>query len=224
MNDLVVSSERQFGRALFGLNKTEVYSYLNEVSSSYEELQLQIQVLKDQNDKLSDSNRDNALKLYNIQGELTDAQRKSDRASVELDATKKQVAALQKELSAAENRIRKLTDALIQAEVDIPEEPVKTEETKPEESKGFTPNPIFDDVPKKEAPKDIFADLRSQAAAEKSQQAPEPKESVKPDTSSTSSANNFDDEEVYAGEVDIEVDESMLIGNSDDEEEGFTFL
>ena len=29
MNDIVVSSEKQFGRALFGLNRNEVYTYLN---------------------------------------------------------------------------------------------------------------------------------------------------------------------------------------------------
>ena len=45
MNDIVVSSEKQFGKALFGLNRNEVYSYLNQVRSAYEELQLQIQVL-----------------------------------------------------------------------------------------------------------------------------------------------------------------------------------
>jgi predicted RNase H-like nuclease (RuvC/YqgF family) len=226
MNELVVSSDRQFGRALFGLNKTEVYQYLNEISSSYEELQLQIQVLKDQNDKLSDSNRDNALKLYNIQGELTEAQRKTDKANVELEASKKQVAALQKELAAAENRIQKLTDAVIKSGAEVPDEPAEPVKTESTESKGFTPKPIFGDEPKTEKPKDIFADLRSQAAAERADSAvkEEPVTAVEPDTSTTSSANNFDDDEVYAGEVDIEVDESMLIGNSDDEEEGFTFL
>lgn len=229
MNELVVSSDRQFGRALFGLNKAEVYNYLNQVSSSYEELQLQIQVLKNQNDKLSDSNRDNALKLYNIQGELTEAQRKTDKANVELEASKKQVAALQKELAAAEKRIQKLTDELIKAGSAVSEEPVK--ETKPEveESKGFTPKPIFEDEPKKEAPKDIFADLRSQAAAERVEEhakvTPDPVViTPQPDISTTSSADNFDEDEVYAGEVEIQVDESMLIGNDDDDDEGFTFL
>ena len=36
MNDIVVSSEKQFGRALFGLNRNEVYTYLNQVRSAYE--------------------------------------------------------------------------------------------------------------------------------------------------------------------------------------------
>lgn len=234
MNELVVSSDRQFGRAIFGLNKSEVYSYLNQISSSYEELQLQIQVLKDQNNKLSDSNRDNALKLYNIQGELTEAQRKTDKANVELEASKKQVVALQKELAAAEKRIQKLTDELIKAGGAVAEEPVKERKPEAEAPKGFTPKPIFEDEPKKEAPKDIFADLRSQAEAERKEQesmaaetsaVPEPEAAPQPDISSTvASANNFDDDEVYAGEVEIEVDESMLIGNDDDEDDGFTFL
>lgn len=237
MNDLVVSSDRQFGRALFGLNKAEVYSYLNQISSSYEELQLQIQVLKDQNNKLSDSNRDNALKLYNIQGELTEAQRQADKANVELEAGRKQIAALQKELTAAEKRIQKLTDELIKAGGSVAEEPVETVKSEEKESKGFTPKPIFEEepvkeTPKQEASKDIFADLRSQAAAERKEEqasaAPidsEPASSSQADISQTvASANNFDDEEVYAGEVEIEVDESMLIGNDDEEDEGFTFL
>ncbi len=241
MNELVVSSDKQFGRALFGLNKAEVYNYLNQISSSYEELQLQIQVLKDQNNKLSDSNRDNALKLYNIQGELTEAQRKTDKANVELEASKKQAAALQKELAAAEKRIQKLTDELIKAGGSVTAEPVKESKQEAEETKGFTPKPIFEDEPKKEAPKDIFADLRSQAAAEQMKEqekansdpivTPEPSvisESVvtpQADTaSSVSSANNFDEDEVYAGEVEVEVDESMLIGDDDDDDEGFTFL
>ena len=76
MNEIVVSSDRRFSRAILGLNKTEVYSYLNEISSAYEELQLQIQVLKDQNNKLSDSNRDNALKLYNLQNDITETQKR----------------------------------------------------------------------------------------------------------------------------------------------------
>lgn len=276
MNDLVVSTDKQFSRALFGLNRNEVYMYLSKVSTSYEELQLQIQVLKDQNDKLSDSNRDNALKLYNIQGELTEAQRKTDKATIELEAALKQISALKKELADAERRIQKLTDELIKngSEVSAPE---KEPEVKRD---PFTPKPIFDDVktpePPKEEPvkeepvkeevvkedpiftepvkeeapkqeevkiefktetktepvKDLFADLRSQAAAEAKAEKSEPFFSMqsdkvvtpKPDTSTTSSANNFDDDEVYAGEVDIEIDESMLIGNDDDEDEGFNFL
>lgn len=264
MNDLVVSSDKKFSRALFGLNRNEVYMYLSKVSSSYEELQLQIQVLKDQNDKLSDSNRDNALKLYNIQGELTEANRKTDKATVELEAALKQIAALKKELADAERRIQKLTDDLIKNGGEVSAE----ESSKPSESKfdpkEFTPKPIFDDEvkpePKKEEPivvepvkeeapkkeevkfetknepvKDIFADLRSQAAAEKAEAEKAKEEpffsmqsdkvvTPKPDTSTTSSANNFDEDEVYAGEVDIEIDESMLIGNDDDEDEGFNFL
>ena len=90
MNDIVVSSEKQFGRALFGLNRNEVYTYLNQVRSAYEELQLQIQVLKEQNDKLSDSNRDNALKLYNLQNDITEAKRKVDRSNVEVESLKKE--------------------------------------------------------------------------------------------------------------------------------------
>lgn len=225
MNEIVVSSDRRFGRAILGLNRAEVYAYLNEISSAYEELQLQIQVLKDQNNKLSDSNRDNALKLYNLQNDITEAQKKTDLANVELEAAKKESAALRKELSAAEKRISKLTDQLIKAgaEVSAEEAPKHVEA---EEEKGFTPKPIFDfdeeekkpEEPKEEKPKDIFAELRdiaSNEAAKKAAAAP------KQETSETVSD---DDDDVYAGEVEIKVDESMLIGNDDDEEEGFTFL
>lgn len=227
MNEIVVSSDRRFGRAILGLNKAEVYAYLNEVSSAYEELQLQIQVLKDQNNKLSDSNRDNALKLYNLQNDVTEAQKKTDRANVELEAAKKECAALRKELEAAEKRISKLTDELIKAGSGaadpLEEEKPKREEPVAEETKGFTPKPIFDveeEVKKPEGPKDIFAELREIASNEAKQAKPEVTESQPAD----SGTDAFDDEEVYAGEVEIKVDESMLIGNDDDEEEGFTFL
>lgn len=219
MNEIVVSSDRHFGRAILGLNKAEVYAYLNEISSAYEELQLQIQVLKDQNNKLSDSNRDNALKLYNLQSDITEAQKKTDLANVELEAAKKECAALRKELAAAEKRISKLTDDLIKTGADIPvEEKPKAEALDTEEAKGFTPKPIFDfDEPKKEGPKDIFAELRDIASSEKKQKEAARSQTEAPDT-------DVSEDEVYAGEVEVKVDESMLIGNDDDDDEGFTFL
>lgn len=233
MNEIVVSSERHFSRAILGLNKTEVYSYLNEVSSAYEELQLQIQVLKDQNNKLADSNRENALKLYNLQNDITEAQKKTDRANVELEAAKKENAALRRELDAAEKRISKLTDDLIKtgADIAVAEKP-KTEEPKVEETKGFTPKPIFDteekkaeepkaEEPVKEEPKDIFAELKDLAAKEKEAKQEAAAETV---DNTASSVDVINEDEVYAGEVEIVVDESMLIGNDDDDDEGFTFL
>lgn len=273
MNELVVSSDRTFSRALFGLNKVEVYTYLNEISSAYEELQLQITVLKDQNNKLADSNRDNALKLYNLQNDITEAQKKSDLANAELEAAKKEATALRQELEAAKKRITKLTDELIKANASggssdeaaqmVAEE--KAEETisiKREPEIGFTPKPIFGDeepVKAKDEPKDIFAELRNIAEKEKQSveepKKPEPvveepkkfepeieevkipdsfiqeikipdslREKVKMSEPKVSSAANVEEDEVYAGEVEIKLDDSMLIGNEDDEDEGFNFL
>lgn len=229
MNELVVSSEKTFGRALFGLNRNEVYAYLNQVSSAYEELQLQTQVLKDQNNKLADSNRDNALKIYNLQNDITEEQRKFDKVNVELEALKKENAALHRELEAAERRISKLTDELIKtgAEIEVEQKP----EPAPKqgivgEEKGFTPKPIFDEPvePKKERGtiKDIFAELKETAAKEAAGEA-----TVHTETSAAepvTSDNSANEDEVYAGEVEVKVDESMLIGNDDDDDEGFTFL
>lgn len=220
MNDIVVSSEKQFGRAILGLNRNEVYTYLNQISGAYEELQLQIQVLKEQNDKLSDSNRDNALKLYNLQNEITEAQRKYDRANVEMEAAKKESRALRQELDAAERRIQKLTDELIKAggegTVSQPSE------SRREEPKAEPPK---DETPKSGGIKDIFADLRREAAQEKKEE--EAKEKPVEPTVTVEAAEPMiseDGEEIYAGEVEIKVDESMLIGNDDDEDEGFNFL
>lgn len=238
MNEIVVSSEKQFGRAILGLNKNEVYAYLNQISGAYEELQLQIQVLKEQNDKLSDSNRDNALKLYNLQNDITEAQRKYDRANVELEAAKKESRALRKELDAAERRIQKLTDELIKAggEGSINEASAgrQTEPVKPMNTEAVKAEPIpempIQEEPKEEIPKsgsikDIFADLRREAAQERKEeearvQKPEPTVSFE----AAEPVISEDGEEVYAGEVEIKVDESMLIGNDDDEDEGFNFL
>lgn len=225
MNDIVVSSEKQFGRAILGLNRNEVYTYLNQISGAYEELQLQIQVLKEQNDKLSDSNRDNALKLYNLQNEITEAQRKYDRANVEMEAAKKESRALRQELDAAERRIQKLTDELIKAggegTVSQPSES-RREEPKVEMPKAEPPK---DETPKSGGIKDIFADLRREAAQEKKEE--EAKEKPVEPTVTVEAAEPMiseDGEEIYAGEVEIKVDESMLIGNDDDEDEGFNFL
>lgn len=224
MNDIVVSSEKQFGRALFGLNRNEVYTYLNQVRSAYEELQLQIQVLKEQNDKLSDSNRDNALKLYNLQNDITEAKRKVDRSNVEVESLKKENRSLRQELDAAERRIQKLTDELIKNGGELKtEEPVKREEPRSTVVKPERPEPIFaesiQEEPKAGNIKDIFADLRKEAAQEAAEEKkPEPVvKEAEPITSE-------DGEEVYAGEVEVKVDESMLIGNDDDEDEGFNFL
>lgn len=229
MNELVVSSEKTFGRALFGLNRNEVYAYLNQVSSAYEEMQLQAQVLKDQNNKLADSNRDNALKIYNLQNDITEEQRKFDKVNVELEALKKENAALHRELEAAERRISKLTDELIKTGVEIEVEQ-KPEPTPKQgivgEEKGFTPKPIFDESvePKKERGtiKDIFAELKETAAKEAAGEA-----TVHTETSAAepvTSGDSANEDEVYAGEVEVKVDESMLIGNDDDDDEGFTFL
>ena len=228
MNELVVSSEKTFGRALFGLNRNEVYAYLNQVSSAYEELQLQTQVLKDQNNKLADSNRDNALKIYNLQNDITEEQRKFDKVNVELEALKKENAALHRELEAAERRISKLTDELIKtgAEIEVEQKP----EPAPKqgiigEEKGFTPKPIFDEPvePKKESTiKDIFAELKETAAKEAASEA-----AVHTETSAAepvTSDNSANEDEVYAGEVEVKVDVTKLIGNDDDDDEGFTFL
>lgn len=221
MNEIVVSSDRRFSRAILGLNKTEVYSYLNEISSAYEELQLQIQVLKDQNNKLSDSNRDNALKLYNLQNDITETQKRMDRVNVELEAAKKEKEALHKELEAAEKRIAKLTDELIKASADSGQSDEETGEQMTEKDpKAFTPKPVFEtEESKKEKPKDIFAELRDIAKKEAEQQAEK-----EADRADASSADVIQEDEVYSGEVEVKVDESKLIGNEDDEEEGFTFL
>lgn len=239
MNELVVSSERTFSRALFGLNKNEVYTYLNQMSSAYEELQLQTQVLKDQNDKLADSNRDNALKIYNMQTDITEAQRKVDKAKVELDAAKKQIEALKKELedakketAAAEKRIKTLTDELIKAGGATKDDADSASNADADlfgskvEEKTVDTEPIIAEEPKEEPkkPYDIFADMRKDVAEEKAKAKAKAAVASEKDTSTVSSANNFDDDEVYAGEVEIQVDESMLIGNEDDEDEGFSFL
>ena len=155
MNEIVVSSEKRFSKAILGLNKNEVYMYLSQVSSAYEELQLQIQVLKEQNNTLSDSNRENALKLYNLQNEVTEAQKKADRTNAEAESLKKENASLKRELETAERRISKLTDDLIKTGADIESEPVKTEaspveETVAETKKEYTPDPIFAEPEKKE--------------------------------------------------------------------------
>ena len=230
MNEIVVSSEKRFSKAILGLNKNEVYMYLNQVSSAYEELQLQIQVLKEQNNTLSDSNRENALKLCNLQNEVTEAQKKADRTNAEAESLKKENASRKRELETAERRISKLTDDLIKTGADIEPEPVKTEaspveETVAETKKDYTPDPIFAEPEKKEESvnnggfRDIFADLRSSVVKEAEQ---EKKEDVQ--TAAAVDTGAEDDDEVYAGEVETKVDESMLIGNDDDEEEGFTFL
>lgn len=232
MNELVVSGEKTFGRAIFGLNRNEVYEYLNQVSSAYEELQLQIQVLKEQNNKLSDSNRDNALKIYNLQNDVTEEQRKFDKVNVELEAMKKENAALHRELEAAERRISKLTDELIKTgvEIEVEKKPQPVQAQGIVEEKGFTPKPIFDEPAaskqEKTGVKDIFAELKETAAKEAASEAA--KEAVlhtgSSDTQAAGTVIESDGDEVYAGEVEVKVDESMLIGNDDDDDEGFTFL
>lgn len=235
MNDLVVSSDKQFSRTLFGLNRTEVYNYLNQVSTACEDMKFQIQVLKEQNDKLSDTNRDNVLKIRDIQDEVTEAQRKTDKVNVELEAALKQITELKKELAASKDRAEILTDELKKAGIPIPAE-ATTAATSAKAGTAKTEAPkSAKTAPKKDTSKDIFADLRNEAAAEKKAAADKKaaekkaaedkkKAAAKTDTSKTSSADIFDDDEVYAGEVEIEVDESMLIGSDDDADEGFSFL
>lgn len=231
MNEIVVSSDKRFSRAILGLNKAEVYAYLNQISSAYEELQLQIQVLKEQNNTLSDSNRENALKLYNLQNDITEAQKKTDRANAELETAKKEASNLRRDLQAAEKRISQLTDALIKAGNGASDMIPKAEVPSAEENKGFTPKPIFEEEKKPEEPgkgtiKDIFAELRQKAESEKSAKDNSGKveSAVQTGTENPVEASDADGEEVYAGEVEIKVDESMLIGNDDDDDEGFTFL
>lgn len=226
MNEIVVSSEKQFGKALFGLNRNEVYSYLNQVRSAYEELQLQIQVLKEQNDKLSDSNRENALKLYNLQNEITEAQRKTDRSNVEVEALKKENRSLRQEMDAAERRIQKLTDELIKSGGEMStEEPERRRDPRGTVEKPapepIAAEPVQEEAAKTSAIKDIFADLRREVAQETAAEEQEPEKTIAGETEPISSE---DGEEVYAGEVEVKVDESMLIGNNDDEDEGFNFL
>ena len=237
MNDLVVSSDKQFSRTLFGLNRTEVYNYLNQVSTACEDMKFQIQVLKEQNDKLSDTNRDNVLKIRDIQDEVTEAQRKTDKVNVELEAALKQITELKKELAASKKRTEVLTDELKKAGIPVPADAMDattTTSAKAGTAKTEAPKSAKT-APKKDTSKDIFADMRNEAAAEKKAAADKraadkkaaedkKKAAAKPDTSKTSSADIFDDDEVYAGEVEIEVDESMLIGSDDDADEGFSFL
>lgn len=230
MNEIVVSSEKRFSRAILGLNKAEVYAYLNQISSAYEELQLQIQVLKEQNNTLSDSNRENALKLYNLQNDITEAQKKTDRANAECEAAKKECSDLRRELQAAERRIGQLTDALIKAgdgAADVLPK-AEPEEKAAEERKGFTPKPVFEEdqnakEPGKGGIKDIFAELRQKVSSEKAAEDHVKKEEPTEQTV-VEDTLNAGGEEVYAGEVEVKVDESMLIGNDDDDDEGFTFL
>lgn len=231
MNEIVVSSDKRFSRAILGLNKTEVYAYLNQISSAYEELQLQIQVLKEQNNTLSDSNRENALKLYNLQNDITEAQKKTDRANAELETVRKEASNLRRDLQAAEKRISQLTDALIKAGNGTSDMIPEAEEPPVEENKGFTPKPIFEEERKPEESdkgtiKDIFAELRQKADSEKAAEnnADREESAVQTGTEGSVEVSDADGEEVYAGEVEVKVDESMLIGNDDDDDEGFTFL
>ena len=159
-----------------------------------------------------------------FQNDITEAKRKVDRSNVEVESLKKENRSLRQELDAAERRIQKLTDELIKNGGELKtEEPVKREEPRSTVVKPERPEPIFaepvQEEPKAGNIKDIFADLRKEAAQEAAEEKkPEPVvKEAEPITSE-------DGEEVYAGEVEVKVDESMLIGNDDDEDEGFNFL
>ena len=185
-----------FKKGLFGYKAAEVDSFKDTVFRAYSDLSKDYEETKDKFDKLTKAMEDTRLKLFELENKLQQAENVSTDAGESVEAKKRADQIIKNAEAAAADIIAK---AKAQSE--------KLESTAKPKA----------EAPKTEAPKPEVEPAKESASSKFFKKAD--------DDVHTAATSNDDDDEIFVGEIeDARKPDRMMIGDGEEEDEGFEFL
>lgn len=185
-----------FKKGLFGYKAAEVDSFKDTVFRAYSDLSKDYEETKDKFDKLTKAMEDTRLKLFELENKLQQAENVSTDAGESVEAKKRADQIIKNAEAAAADIIAK---AKAQSE--------KLESTAKPKA----------EAPKAEAPKPEVEPAKESASSKFFKKAD--------DDVHTAATSNDDDDEIFVGEIeDARKPDRMMIGDGEEEDEGFEFL
>ena len=185
-----------FKKGLFGYKAAEVDSFKDTVFRAYSDLSKDYEETKDKFDKLTKAMEDTRLKLFELENKLQQAENVSTDAGESVEAKKRADQIIKNAEATAADIIAK---AKAQSE--------KLESTAKPKA----------EAPKTEAPKPEVEPAKESASSKFFKKAD--------DDVHTAATSNDDDDEIFVGEIeDARKPDRMMIGDGEEEDEGFEFL
>lgn len=185
-----------FKKGLFGYKAAEVDSFKDTVFRAYSDLSKDYEETKDKFDKLTKAMEDTRLKLFELENKLQQAENVSTDAGESVEAKKRADQIIKNAEAAAADIIAK---AKAQSE--------KLESTAKPKA----------EAPKAEAPKPEVEPAKESASSKFFKKTD--------DDVHTAATSNDDDDEIFVGEIeDARKPDRMMIGDGEEEDEGFEFL
>lgn len=185
-----------FKKGLFGYKAAEVDSFKDTVFRAYSDLSKDYEETKDKFDKLTKAMEDTRLKLFELENKLQQAENVSTDAGESVEAKKRADQIIKNAEATAADIIAK---AKAQSE--------KLESTAKPKA----------EAPKAEAPKPEVEPAKESASSKFFKKAD--------DDVHTAATSNDDDDEIFVGEIeDARKPDRMMIGDGEEEDEGFEFL
>lgn len=185
-----------FKKGLFGYKAAEVDSFKDTVFRAYSDISKDYEETKDKFDKLTKAMEDTRLKLFELENKLQQAENVSTDAGESVEAKKRADQIIKNAEATAADIIAK----------------AKAQSEKLESSAK----------PKAEAPKADAPKVEPEPAKESASSKFFKKADEDVHTAATS---NDDDDEIFVGEIeDARKPDRMMIGDGEEEDEGFEFL
>lgn len=185
-----------FKKGLFGYKAAEVDSFKDTVFRAYSDLSKDYEETKEKFDKLTKAMEDTRLKLFELENKLQQAENVSTDAGESVEAKKRADQIIKNAEATAADIIAK---AKAQSE--------KFESTAKPKA----------EAPKAEAPKPEVEPAKESASSKFFKKAD--------DDVHTAATSNDDDDEIFVGEIeDARKPDRMMIGDGEEEDEGFEFL
>lgn len=184
-----------FKKGLFGYKAADVDSFKDTVFRAYSDLSKDYEETKEKFDKLTKAMEDTRLKLFELENKLQEAENVSTSTGESVEAQKKADQIIKNAEATAADIIAK---------------------AKAQSEKFETSAKPKAEAPKQEAPK--AAEPAKESASSKFFKKSE--EDVH-----TAATSNDDDDEIFVGEIeDARKPDRMMIGDGEEEDEGFEFL
>ena len=185
-----------FKKGLFGYKAAEVDSFKDTVFRAYNDLSKDYEETKEKFDKLTKAMEETRLKLFELENQLQQAENVSTSAGEGVEAQKK-------------------ADQIIKNAEATAADIIAKAKAQSEKLEGAAKPKA--EAPKAEAPK---------AEPEPAKESASSKFFKKSDEDvHTAATNNDDDDEIFVGEIeDARKPDRMMIGDGEEEDEGFEFL
>ncbi len=203
--------DTKFKASVIGLNKAEVYHYLYEVEVAYQEALEKVDRLANNNETLIKQNHDNMLRIYNLQAALTEATTvpmEAGEDSIEDETDDDATTVL---TSSDVDEDFEDTTVLVQDEEveEIEDASIETDEVEEVEDSILLEDEISETIEENDEIEDttLLTD--------------EIPEAIK-DSATIPTIDEFNDDDVFFGEIEDNSNKAFRIGDGDDD--GLTFV